>query len=466
MKISNPAVAICIFTLSVTLAFGKDAEKSKKHPVVNTDKWAEVSLPFRPFNITARDGDLWVCGLDETIAVSKDGGASWQVQHQKQNGEILLNIAFVNEKIGHAAGTGGLFLSTDDGGQTWSSHVSGFTIEKFSFSGLLDGIAEINGRLNLTSDGGDHWQEVSAMQSDSAVKPFSQIETVAALNPTHFAVALHQPEGENIFLATADAGKTWTPTHVINTFAGKLVIHGGEYWAFGIEYLGREHDPSGGYSAPVALHSADAHNWQHGATASTEFNGCTDQGCFLPYGVVEVLFGDTEKVWSLPQDLPMTSRWAMAGTSICMIRNGLKCGTAIDSDVPQPMPDEAGPMMFQVDQNQPFIEGCVDCHFTEIPPDPSLAGRPLTIRSVIASLNINSDGSIKDVEVRGTSSKAMGDEIARQISHWLIAPAHNGSGTIPSRKQIELSLLCFSGLPGHPETAYCSVKPATQGKFQ
>ncbi|WP_353072813.1 hypothetical protein [Tunturiibacter gelidiferens] len=88
------------------------------------------------------------------------------------------------------------------------------------------------------------------MMTDPKIRQFSQIESIAALSTTHYAVAAHQEQGENIIVSTTDGGESWIPTHIVNTFAGTLLPHEGEYWAFGIEYLGREHDPSGGYSAP------------------------------------------------------------------------------------------------------------------------------------------------------------------------------------------------------------------------
>jgi hypothetical protein len=78
------------------------------------NNWSVVSSPFRPVNIAAQGATIWVCGVDEMILSSSDGGATWETKHQNLNGEVLLDISFVNEKIGHAAGTGGLLLSTDD----------------------------------------------------------------------------------------------------------------------------------------------------------------------------------------------------------------------------------------------------------------------------------------------------------------------------------------------------------------
>jgi photosystem II stability/assembly factor-like uncharacterized protein len=192
-------------------------------PKVNTSKWRSIALPFRPYNVTAFDGTLWVCGLNETIAVSNDRGISWRIQHQRQDGEVLLKIAFIDQNTGHAAGTGGIVLSTTNGGQTWSSHSGDSTIDDFSFSGPNDGIAKVGGHASLTSDGGVHWQEISAMMTDPKIRQFSQIELIAALSTTHYAIAAHQEQGENIIVSTTDGGKSWTPTHIVNTFAGTLL---------------------------------------------------------------------------------------------------------------------------------------------------------------------------------------------------------------------------------------------------
>lgn len=44
--------------------------------------WHSYDLPFRVLNITSTGHLLWICGTDETIAVSSDNGAHWQVKHR------------------------------------------------------------------------------------------------------------------------------------------------------------------------------------------------------------------------------------------------------------------------------------------------------------------------------------------------------------------------------------------------
>lgn len=79
--------------------------------------WKATPVPFRPVNVTAIGGVLFVCGADEMILSSKDNGLTWETKHQNPDGEVLLKISFVDEKVGYAAGTGGLLLSTVDGGK-------------------------------------------------------------------------------------------------------------------------------------------------------------------------------------------------------------------------------------------------------------------------------------------------------------------------------------------------------------
>lgn len=88
--------------------------------------WHTVDLPFRPLNVASNGSLLWACGTDEAIAVSSDAGAHWQVKHQTTDGNLLLNVEFADETFGYAAGTGGLYLTTQDGGQSWVSHSAGF----------------------------------------------------------------------------------------------------------------------------------------------------------------------------------------------------------------------------------------------------------------------------------------------------------------------------------------------------
>ena len=92
-------------------------------------EWHKHEVSFRVLNATSLGSSVWICGADEGVAVSSDGGQHWQTKHQTKDGALLLNIDFANDKFGYATGTGGLFLTTEDAGETWLQHSTGsFTI--------------------------------------------------------------------------------------------------------------------------------------------------------------------------------------------------------------------------------------------------------------------------------------------------------------------------------------------------
>lgn len=461
MRPLRRTMTLCALIACSVSFFGLNALQAadKRLPTVNSTEWVGVALPFRPFQITAVNDVMWVCGTNETIAMSIDGGNTWQIRHEKSDGEVLTNIAFVDPMIGHASGTNGLLLSTNDGGQTWSPLHTDGTISQFSFADAAYGIADLDGVLKLTSDGGKQWRDIDVMKTDPQLRKFTDIMSLAALSPSHMVAAIRQPEIEERYISTVDGGKTWTSTHLPNTIANSVFVHDGEYWAFGIEYLGREHNPGGGYSVPVALHSTDGQTWQHGVRATSEFDSCTNQGCVLPYGVIELLYATQEKTLSLPQDLPTPRRWAMVSSRVCVIDHGLRCGSAISSDAPQPAPEHAAPQMFQMAWNQPLVAGCLDCDMPKIHFDASVMHGQAINTKILVHFSVKRDGTIGPIEIVGAPSQSIADDFEKSIAGWLIAPAHDGSETINQEKSLEFRLSCFAGFPGHPETAMCISAP-------
>lgn len=87
----------------------------------SASEWRTVELSARALNVAENNGTLWVCGADELIATSADGGNTWTSRHSSKNGSLLLTVGFANEQFGYAAGTGGQLLITRDGGNTCDS---------------------------------------------------------------------------------------------------------------------------------------------------------------------------------------------------------------------------------------------------------------------------------------------------------------------------------------------------------
>jgi photosystem II stability/assembly factor-like uncharacterized protein len=339
-------LVLFLIVLSVGCA-KKVPQPTQAAPGIAVRGWSRVEPFPKPLDLSATRESFWVCGAEETIASSSDGGATWQLRHRKAGGRPLLRIGFLNDLVGHASGDDGLLLSTADGGRTWNSHVLGAeTVQLFSFAdsangiavlsshhgdvgmGMLDevqGIPFLDSRVLLTHDGGQHWEE-AALNSNQKLQPYTEVLSVAALDPTHYLVGLRQPQVSVGYAVTTDAGRRWSLVHVDNVYATKVFAHAGEYWAFGIEYLSRQ--DHGGYGAPVSLHSKDGETWIHGVRGPYEFPSCNAQGCYLWDGVVEDLYGERERFWVMPQDRTLTRTWAIAGNRVCTLGGGVSCGPA------------------------------------------------------------------------------------------------------------------------------------------
>lgn len=436
-----------------------------------TGIWKTVPAPFRPVNVTAAGNVLFVCGADEMILSSKDNGITWEANHKNSDGEVLLNISFVDDKVGFAAGTGGLLLSTVDGGQGWKTHHGPDSIRSFSFADASNGIAvfsdsahppkaqlppgttSMEGSAKITHDGGDHWDDITALNS-SELRGFTRVLSVAALDSAHFLMLRRQPNVEDAFVVTNDGGRSWKLVHMQNDTSNRVMartvfIHQGEYWAFGMELVHRE--KGGGYGVPLVMHSKDGETWIHGNRGAKEFEACTAQGCYLWDGTLEVLYGEHEQFWALPQDGTLSDKWAIAGATVCTVNRTLKCASATSTDKPQPHP---GGGVYAGVSDSPLAEGCLECRVEPIVPDNP--GSP-SISRVQASFTIQRDGSVANVSVK-SHSKRMDDLIADQLSKWLFEPAHHGDSTIEVKRDMPMLLMC-EGFPGQPETARCSLHP-------
>ena len=189
------------FANSVVAAAAEDA---------NTSEWQPRNLAFRVLNTTSVGPEFWICGTDESVADVDDAGEHWQVKHQTTDGAVLLNIGFANDKFGYAAGTGGLFLITEDGGETWSPHSAGKdSILQVSFSDAKHGLIRTFTSLMFTVDGGANWSVVSTGQNSDDIKRFPYTFSLVVLDSSHMAImmkqgtAQYEPQG---FLISQDSG--------------------------------------------------------------------------------------------------------------------------------------------------------------------------------------------------------------------------------------------------------------------
>jgi photosystem II stability/assembly factor-like uncharacterized protein len=391
--------------------------------------WHSYDLPFRVLNITSTGQLLWICGTDETIAVSSDNGAHWQVKHRTADGGLLLSIDFADSRFGYAAGTGGLILTTVDGGDTWVPH-SGINdkILQVSFADLQHGLVRTPTSLLFTVDGGLHWAAVSAGQNLEDNKHFPYTFSLVALDGSHMAVMLKQGAAQyesQAFLSTQDSGKSWNFLDIPNVTLYSFLRVEGRYWAVGTEVIHKD-QPGGGYAVPVALYSSDGEKWNHsiGDLSACKLEMCTvcnTQGCFSSNGAISRVFLEKTAYRAFPPNKELTSKWASTDSTVCFVGSRLQCAALKElsqapSNSGSPAPTVVGPGPL----GAPIPQGpmCIVCGLDPIFIDKKAQGA-YTIKLI---LGIAKNGTVTSVEAQGAPTPEIKSRVEQQTQQWIFEP--------------------------------------------
>lgn len=160
---------------------------------------------------------VYGCGAYYTpayIIKSVDSGETWQYIDMSAYANALVEVLFVDENLGYAAGNdsqGGVILKTTDGGLTWTSiynsNLAGEYVWKLQvlFSnpnaifGAVESVANHLGKVIHSLDNGATWISHDA--------PESIIQAMGFVSETHGWAGGHTTG----FYETIDGGATWTP---------------------------------------------------------------------------------------------------------------------------------------------------------------------------------------------------------------------------------------------------------------
>jgi Photosynthesis system II assembly factor YCF48 len=468
---------LILAVVSLFLAAYRGPHAQNQQSAGSPNKWQPVTLPFRPTAITATATTFWVCGADEMIARSSDGGRTWKTIHQNADGDVLLAIDFADERVGFAAGTNGRFLFTNDAGATWRTWTpdSQSTLA-LSFTDDHHGIRQTPADSQITSDGGEHWSAIPFPPEGSSFRPPFRVLGIAALSASNLAVEFAQSSGEHIYFSTTDGGKSWKAARLDNIYAASLYVHGGEYWSYGIEYVDRENH--GGHGVGVALHSTDGEHWLHGAPSPKEFYGCAPAGCILDTGGFADLSGAAPKFASLPTDAQPSRQWALAGESICSVDATLQCASAAPSAAPSSIvlpnrPIAASYVIGAYSPDATPIANCLVCALTPFPLPKNKLGQtevmvnrgtgppqkmymPGLNANVEVELVIRKDGSVDRVRVDGAPEKEIKNAISADVQSWLFVPPRENGAPAEQKTKIKLNVNCMAF--GGNDEATCSSR--------
>jgi photosystem II stability/assembly factor-like uncharacterized protein len=170
----------------------------------------------------------WVVGGSggvPIIARSTNGGVNWVEQAAPSGTSILWDVDFVDAEQGWAVGNGRTIIATDDGGETWTTQLTGSgTLEAVEFLDPLHGWAVgVNGALR-TIDGGATWTEVTVGVDPSLL----DVEFLDAARGWIVGSA-------GTILATVDGGASWSvqDSGTDEDLYGLSVVDASRAWAAG-----------------------------------------------------------------------------------------------------------------------------------------------------------------------------------------------------------------------------------------
>jgi hypothetical protein len=406
--------------------------------------WRTVDLAARPMNIAENRGTLWVCGADELVANSGDGGKTWSVNHVTRGGGVLLNIGFANEKFGYAAGTGGAFIVTKDGGVTWERiKAPAQVIYAASFSDQNHGLIQTPRTILTTADGGETWEPVKADFTSSDLKGFSHVLELVALDPEHMSMVLSRGNAsyfEQKHLITRDGGKTWHAINIPSTSLTKLIAHGGEYWFAGMEVIEKD-KPGGGYGVPLVMHSPDGENWTHLPRWSrNEFSTCGGQGCLYWDGAgVQIPPVNPVSYWKFAAEKAVTAKWAAASGSICSVAIDLKCAEMkITSEMPERRENSSpiASLLAPPPLDAPQAQGpqCIFCDIEKVMVTNDFQG----VADVELKLQIAANGLVSQVEVLSSTKSEIGERVAATVRNWIFVPYEKDGVVHPVVTKVKL----------------------------
>jgi hypothetical protein len=403
---------------------------------------------------------MWLGGVDEMLAMSRDGGRTWQVKHQKVDGEVLLTVD-VREKMIYASGTNGITLRSDDGGETWTQWKAGSErVIDTVFADASHGLRHTLSSVEITEDGGTHWSDVSVAKTDEAVHPYSNVLGIAAVDAAHFTLLLNMTQGENIFLSTQDGGATWKPLHIDNAYAKELFVHDGEFWAFGMEIVDRQNH--GGYGVPLVLHSSDGRQWVRGTKAPTEFTQCTSQGCVLYDGAIADLYNEKPSYTIFPAGGFLTPKWAISKGNICTVGSTFRCAAVRTSEDLPPRPKSNRPISIDPGHNlSESLPECLTCPLNpfplkkqfleQVPVSVNMPGQqtrqmlaPGLRVTVGLRYRVRRDGTVDQVQVRGAPRKEIEAPLLEDIVGWVFDPPRATASPEGGNHEIKVLVSCMA----------------------
>lgn len=223
-----PFYGICQISPTTALAVGGDGTVLRSGN--GGDSWEKVNTDPVGRHLIAvscgPDGLSVAVGTEGYVVKSLDSGRTWE-ELPSPTGAMLSAVAFRDPATGYAAGEGGLFLETGNGGETW-------TIRVLDSLGFYRGLRIDGAGMTLVGNDGQMWKAGGAGMDWTRTETGTPVFLAATArfgNASEIAVG-----NGGLILQSTDNGATWSqrsrgsPKAII----GMEVLSPSSWVAFGI----------------------------------------------------------------------------------------------------------------------------------------------------------------------------------------------------------------------------------------
>lgn len=165
---------------------------------------------------------------------------SWLVESTINDTSTVYGATFIDANTGWAVGSGGGLFVTHDGGQTWSTKVTGISndLKWIVFPDAQDGYAAGDSVILHTTDGGNTWQQINLPTTTN------HISSISAPTATTVYVTANPDSGPNGVYESTNSGQTWgsSPILASDNFSTVLFPSSADGWAIGNGAISRTVD--------------------------------------------------------------------------------------------------------------------------------------------------------------------------------------------------------------------------------
>ncbi len=410
----GPAAAFAALALACALPASAAHPEPRPAPPItlSAKRWTTIQLPATPLGIAAHGKDLWVCGWDEMIAESRDGGRTWRIRHFDREGDLLFALAFAPPHHVYAFGAVDEGLASDNGGKAWGNlgHPA-FAVTQAFFAGpnhdLLVGprgfaFGYPDGWVPKSARGRAHIYSAAMLSANRAIL----LMVIAASGRGHARAAPYL----TWIWHTSDGGHRWPSLRFTRISPLYATAAAGRYWIVATGPKGR----------PVLLTSTDGANW--GAIRGVQRTGfdCDSQGCRDPNGwrpFADISSFTQPWVYPAPPDRGPIVSWAATAGTICDVGSTLRCAL---TGPREPGPPGRKRALRRGRGGAIIAPECIRCPAPEYP----LIAQSAHVQGwAVLDYLVGSHGRVRNVVLIAAPSAALARAAIRSVAGWRYHPA-------------------------------------------